>query len=291
MAEPNWWYPHLKQKLKHNRYPKEAPWDNFNQKGNQLSLIKRLLVRKTTNLNTDISELDQSAMPVHVACIMDGNGRWAKAKGLPRSAGHREGVERVKDIVRMSSDVGIRYLTLYAFSTENWKRPKSEVSVLMNLLIEYLRAEIEELHRNNVILRTIGDISRLPEMARKEIAASKEKTKNNTGMTLNIALNYGSRAEIISGVKRIAMEAKNGVLNPDDIDEQTISDHLYTKGQPDPDLVIRTSGESRISNFLLYQIAYAELMFLDIYWPDLTCPEYKKALIEYQNRNRRFGGL
>ena len=256
-----------------------------------MSILKRLLGRKSVPNKTDISDLDASAMPVHVACIMDGNGRWAKAKGLPRSAGHREGVERVKDIVRMSSDVGIQYLTLYAFSTENWKRPKSEVGVLMNLLIEYLRAEIEELHRNNVVLRTIGDISRLPEKARKEIEASKEKTEHNTGMTLNIALNYGSRAEIVTGVRQIAESAQNNEISISDIDETTISDNLYTVGQPDPDLVIRTSGETRISNFLLYQIAYAELMFLDIYWPDLTCSEYKKALIEYQNRNRRFGGL
>ena len=256
-----------------------------------MSILRRMINRKTKKSQTDFADLNLSAVPVHVACIMDGNGRWARRRGLPRSAGHREGVERVKDIVRMSSDIGIKHLTLYAFSTENWKRPKSEVSILMNLLIEYLRSEIEELHQNGVILRTIGDISKLPEKVKREIAASREKTKSNTGMTLNIALNYGSRAEIIGAVRAIAEKAKNKDIDIDRIDEQMISDHLYTAGQPDPDLVIRTSGESRISNFLLYQIAYAELLFLDIFWPDLTCEEYKKALITYQNRNRRYGGL
>jgi len=256
-----------------------------------LSIIKKIFFNRKNTEQVDLTDLDFDAVPKHVACIMDGNGRWAKEKGLIRSAGHREGVERVKDIVRMSSDIGIKVLTLYAFSTENWKRPKAEVGVLMNLLIEYLRAEIKELHKNNVKLLTIGDISRLPEKAIDEIMASKKKTENNTGMQLNIALNYGSRVEIVNAVKNIASKVKMGSVEIADIDEVMISNHLDTSTQPDPDLVIRTSGENRVSNFLLYQIAYSEFVFLDLYWPDLTCEEYKKALVIYQNRQRRYGGI
>ncbi len=256
-----------------------------------LGIIETLLKKQNKGDRKDYTNLKLAVTPCHVACIMDGNGRWAKAKGLPRAAGHREGMERVKDIVRMSSDIGIQVLTLYAFSTENWKRPKNEVGLLMNLLVEYLRSELDELHKENVKLLTLGDISRLPESALAEVVAAKEKTKNNTGMILNIALNYGSRLEISEAAKKIAEEVKAGELRIEDIDESTISEHLYTAGQPDPDLVIRTSGEERISNFLLYQIAYAEFIFVKESWPDFTFERYREALLIYQNRHRRFGGL
>lgn len=256
-----------------------------------MSIIKKIFFNKERDEKVDLSDILFDAMPKHVACIMDGNGRWAKEKGLLRAAGHREGVERVKDIVRMSSDLKIKVLTLYAFSTENWKRPKAEVGLLMNLLIEYLRGEINELHKNNVKLLTIGDISKLPKQAILEIEESKKKTENNDGMILNIALNYGSRSEIVNAVKNIVSDVNNGLIKKDNIDEETISSYLDTKGQPDPDLLIRTSGEQRISNFLLYQLAYSEFVFLDLFWPDFTCSEYKKALLIYQNRKRRFGGI
>ncbi len=256
-----------------------------------MGFVETFLRKKNKGDRQVYADLKLAVTPVHVACIMDGNGRWAKAKGLPRAAGHREGMERVKDIVRMSSDIGIQVLTLYAFSTENWKRPKSEVGVLMNLLVEYLRSELDELHKENVKLFTLGDISRLPEMALKEVEAAKEKTKNNTGMILNIALNYGSRLEITQAVQKIASQVKNGKIKAEDISETTVSDYLYTAGQPDPDLVIRTSGEERISNFLLYQIAYAEFIFVKEAWPDFTFDRYRDALMIYQNRHRRFGGL
>ena len=256
-----------------------------------MSIVKKIFFNKKKNEQMDLTDIDLNSMPLHVACIMDGNGRWAKEKGLLRSSGHREGVERVKDIVRLSSDIGIKILTLYAFSTENWKRPKAEVGLLMNLLIEYLRAEINELHKNNVKLLTIGDVSKLPKQVIDQIDESKKMTKNNTGMILNIALNYGSRAEITSAVKKIASDAVKNKISIKNIDEKTISSYLDTAGQHDPDLLIRTSGEQRISNFLLYQIAYSEFIFLDIFWPDFTCEEYKKALLIYQNRQRRFGGI
>jgi undecaprenyl diphosphate synthase len=256
-----------------------------------LTLLQRLFNKKRNITRQNASDFEPSTLPRHVACIMDGNGRWAKEKGKPRAAGHREGMERVKDIVRFSSDIGIEVLTLYAFSTENWKRPKAEVGFLMNLLVEYLRAELDELHKEKVKLLTLGDISRLPEAALKEIVVAKEKTKDNTGMILNIALNYGSRLEIAMAAKELAAEVKEGKISLSDIDEQAISDRLYTNGQPDPDLVIRTSGEQRISNFLLYQVAYAEFVFVDGYWPDFNNYKYREALEIYQSRKRRFGGL
>jgi len=239
----------------------------------------------------NIENVDLGALPVHVAIIMDGNGRWAKKRLLPRVAGHRAGMYKVKDIIRMSSDIGIRYLTLYAFSTENWKRPKDEVGALMGLLIEFLTRELAELHEKNVVFRTIGDISRLPDEVVAVLENAKETTKNNTGMTLNIALNYGSRIEIAEAVKVIAQEAVDGTLRVDEISEQTVADHLYTAGQPDPDFMIRTSGEERLSNYLLYQLAYAEFYFTNTFWPDFDEAEYEKALVEFQSRQRRYGGL
>lgn len=231
--------------------------------------------------------VDKERLPAHVAIIMDGNGRWAKKRGLPRSAGHRAGVERVRTIIRMSSDIGIRHLTLYAFSTENWKRPKNEVSTLMKLLLEYMRQELDELHRENVRIVTLGDLSRLPKDVGAEIARAIDKTKNNTGLTVNMAINYGARQEIAAAIQKAVADGKQ----PEDIDEDYISSLLYTSGQPDPDIMIRTSGEKRISNYLLFQLAYAELYFTDTLWPDFDEAEFAKALNNYALRDRRFGGI
>lgn len=239
----------------------------------------------------ELTRLDPSGLPAHVAIIMDGNGRWAKKRFLPRVAGHRAGMGKVKTIIRMSSDIGIKYLTLYAFSTENWKRPKEEVGALMGLLIEYLTKELDEMHERNVIFRTLGDITMLPGAVVEVLENAKEKTKNNTGLTVNIALNYGSRTEIAQAVKKIAGEVGEGRLTVDEIDEKLISDYLETAGQPDPDLMIRTSGEERLSNYLLYQLAYAEFYFTPVFWPDFGEEEYEKALLAYENRARRYGGL
>ncbi len=197
----------------------------------------------------NIENLDMGNLPAHVAVIMDGNGRWAKKRLLPRAAGHRAGMSKVKTIIRMSSDIGIKHLTMYAFSTENWKRPKNEVGALMNLLVEFLTKELDEMHEKNVVFRTIGDISRLPTPVVKVIESAVEKTRDNTGMVLNIALNYGSRLEMADAVKKIAGRALAGEIKVEDIDEKMISDNLYTGGQPDPDFLIRTSGEERLSNF------------------------------------------
>ncbi len=237
---------------------------------------------------TDIySPLNKKRLPRHVAVIMDGNGRWAKAKGLPRSAGHRAGVERVRTIIRMSSDIGIRYLTLFAFSTENWKRPADEVGVLMKLLVEYLTKELAELHQKNVCIKTLGDISALPEGVVREISRAVKTTQDNTGLTVNMAVNYGARQELVNAVKTAVSEARC----EKDIDESYLSSLLSTAGQPDPDLLIRTSGEQRISNFLLYQLAYAEFYFTDTLWPDFDELQYAKALECYADRERRYGGL
>jgi undecaprenyl diphosphate synthase len=218
---------------------------------------------------------------------MDGNGRWAKKRGLPRGAGHRAGVERVRTIIRMSSDIGIHYLTLFAFSTENWKRPTDEVSTLMSLLVEYLIQELPELHKKNVRIRTLGDISVLPDKVKAEIGRAVDTTKDNTGLTVNMAINYGGRQEIIEAVRK----ALGAGMKPEDVDDDWISSALYTAGEPDPDLLIRTSGEARISNFLLFQLAYAELYFTGTLWPDFDEAEYAKALADYAGRDRRYGGL
>lgn len=235
--------------------------------------------------------IDPAKLPAHIALIMDGNGRWAKARMLPRLAGHHQGVEALKTIIRYCSDIGIRYLTVFAFSTENWNRPQEEVDGLMDLLVRFLRAEIDELHANQVRMKVLGDISRLPEAGRHEIENALERTAQNSGLTFCIALNYGSRDEILRGVRRIAEAVKAGSLEPEDITEQLFSDALYTAGIPDPDLMIRTSGELRISNYLLWQIAYSELWFTDTPWPDFSPEELNKALIAYQDRDRRYGKI
>ncbi len=241
--------------------------------------------------NEILEKIDKERIPNHVAIIMDGNGRWAKKRGLPRTLGHRAGVETIREIVKASSNIGIKYITLYAFSTENWKRPRDEVNTLMSLLLEFLRKEIQELHKNNVIVKAIGDISQLPGQCIDELSRAYELTKNNKGLCLNLALNYGARDEIKKAVINIASEVKKGNIVLEDINEKLISDNLYTKGIPDPDLLIRPSGEYRLSNYLLWQIAYTEFWFSDVYWPDFKPIHLYKAILDYQNRDRRFGGV
>ena len=230
-------------------------------------------------------------LPAHIAIIMDGNGRWAAQRGLPRSVGHREGANTLKRVVRVCDEIGIKYLTVYAFSTENWSRPKEEVDALMSLLLEFLRNADSELAGKNIKIKVIGEFEGLTAEIKKEIVRVIESTKNNTGLTLVIALNYGSRSEITSAVARIARDVKSGGLKPEDISEKLISDYLYTAGIPDPDMVIRPSGENRLSNFLLWQSSYAELWYSDILWPDFSKKHLLEAIGEYQKRNRRYGGL
>lgn len=240
------------------------------------------------NLKYDI---DLENMPTHIAIIMDGNGRWAKSRFLPRTAGHKAGVETIRKVVKEADRLGIQYLTLYAFSTENWKRPKLEVDALMNLLVTYLRNEIDELHKNNVKLTAVGDFEKLPEACVKELHSAMDKTKDNIGVHLNLALNYGGRNDIREAVVEIAKEYKEGKISLEDITEERIKKHLSTGEIPDPDLVIRTSGEQRLSNFLLWDIAYSEFYYTDIHWPDFDGEELEKAIYAYQKRDRRFGGV
>lgn len=235
--------------------------------------------------------IDKNNIPKHIAIIMDGNGRWAKSRNLPRSMGHKAGVEAVREIVKECNNLGVKYLTLYVFSTENWKRPEDEVSVLMKLLVKYLRKEFNELNENNVVINHIGDIHKLPELCEKELNIAYENTKNNTGLILNLAINYGGRSEITRAFKLMNRDIKNGILKEDDIDDRTISNYLYTKNMPDPDLIIRPSGEQRLSNFLLWQCAYSEFWYSDINWPDFKKSDLHKAIYDYQNRDRRFGAI
>ena len=234
-------------------------------------------------------QIDLSHLPSHIAIIMDGNGRWAKQKGMLRVFGHENGTKSVREIVEASAELGIKFLTLYAFSTENWKRPKKEVDTLMNLLVTSLKKEIKTLQDNNIMLTAIGCLDDLPTKARTELNEVIEKTKNNTRMTLTLALSYGSREELVSVVKELANKVKNNIISVETIDESNINRHLYTRNLPDVDLLIRTSGEQRISNFLLWQIAYAELYFTEILWPDFKKQDLYEALINYQHRERRFG--
>ena len=228
--------------------------------------------------------LDPKRIPKHVAIVMDGNGRWATAKGLPRGAGHRAGVNALKDIIRFTSDIGVESLTLYAFSTENRKRPKEEIGILCGLLIEYFNREIDELHENGVRIKSIGDLSWFPTAVQETVRAAERKTASNPGLKLNIALNYGGRAELLRAMKLAFSEE-------DDPDEAAISRNLYTADSGDVDLLIRTGGEARVSNFLLWQIAYAELYFTDVRWPDFSREELIKALKDFAGRDRRYGGL
>ncbi len=236
-----------------------------------------------------IGQIDKSRLPRHVAVIMDGNGRWAKQRNLERSQGHVEGVNTVRKITEIASEIGIGYLTLYTFSTENWNRPKDEVDALMNLIVVAIERETPDLIKNNVRLTMIGDIKRMPEFARTRLQKCMDDTSHCTGLVLCLALSYSSKWEILEAVKNIAEDVKRGKLHEDEINDALFSSYLTTSHIPDPDLLIRTAGDLRISNFLLWQIAYSELYFTDIYWPDFTKDDFCRAIIDYQGRERRFG--
>lgn len=235
--------------------------------------------------------LDISRLPKHVAIIMDGNGRWATRRGLPRAVGHRTGVESLREIVKLCVELEMGILTVYAFSTENWKRPQEEVSVLMDLLVEYLHREIDELCSNNVQINPIGRIDELPPSARKALKIARERSMANSGLIFNIALNYGGRTELVEAFRNIAAEVAAGNIKVEEINEATVASNIYTAGQPDPDLLIRPAGEFRISNFLLWQLAYAEFWLTPVMWPEFRRPHLLQALVDYQRRERRFGGL
>ncbi|VAV82431.1 Undecaprenyl diphosphate synthase [hydrothermal vent metagenome] len=247
------------------------------------------------NLVTAIFSMDikdqihTNLLPKHLAIIMDGNGRWAKQKGKLRVFGHQKGSEAVKQVVEGCAELGVKNLTLYAFSTENWNRPKLEVQMLMRLLISSLKKEIKTLLDNNIKLNAIGNLKDLPIKVYKELMDVIEITKSNTNLTLTLALSYGSRDELINAIKQISIKVKNNIISPEKIDESVINEHLYTQNLPDVDLLIRTSGEQRISNFLLWQIAYAELYFTNVFWPDFTKQHLYEAIVNYQKRERRFG--
>ncbi len=228
-------------------------------------------------------------LPRHIAVIMDGNGRWAQQRGLPRTEGHREGIESVRDIVKASSQLGLKYLTLYAFSIENWKRPHTEVNILMKLLEHYLKQEIEELHENNVRLKSIGKLNSLPKSVQSQLHSSIEKTKENEGLTLTLALSYGGRWDIVRAVQMIALDVRRGKVSPEDINEDLFSDYLTTRSIPDPDFLIRSSGELRLSNFLLWEMAYGEMYITEKFWPEFRRESLYEALRNYQHRERRFG--
>ncbi len=244
-----------------------------------------------SSATSHLSAEAKASLPRHVAVIMDGNGRWAKQHGLPRVEGHRRGADSAREIIRTSGELGIKYLTLYAFSAENWNRPKDEVDALMKYLIHYLKTETPELNKNNVRLEVIGQIYRLPENVQEHLKKSIHTLSKNNGLTLVMALSYGSRIEIVEAVRSVAAKVKQGKLDPADINEQVISQHLWTHNIPDPDLLIRTSGEMRVSNFLLWQISYAELVITPTLWPDFRKAQFFAALEEYAGRHRRFGGV
>lgn len=253
-----------------------------------------MLFKKKNNIKAekDLSDkIDLNRVPPHIAIIMDGNGRWAKKKNLPRTYGHRVAVETIKEIVKESSRLGVKYLTLYSFSTENWKRPQDEVNTLMDLLVEFLIKEMDELNGNNVIINYIGDITALPQICQDTLKESHSKTEHNSGLTLNLALNYGGRAEIKDAVIKIATRVKADDIAINDIDYDLISSYMYTSNMPDPDILIRTSGEYRLSNFLLWQIAYSELWFTNVLWPDFRKEHLYEAIIDFQKRDRRYGGI
>lgn len=236
-----------------------------------------------------IDNIDHSYLPAHVAIIMDGNGRWAQARGLGRGEGHKEGIVSIRKVVEAASKLTIPYLTLYAFSTENWNRPSEEVSGLMDLMVYAITEESDDLKKNNVRIRCIGDMNRLPTHARTTLKKCIKETENGTGLTLNIALSYSSKWELSEATRNIVADVKKGVLRERDINEETLSNYLTTRGMPDPDLLVRTGGEQRISNFLLWQCAYAELYFTDIFWPDFGEEDFYKAILDFQGRERRYG--
>lgn len=235
-------------------------------------------------------DIDYSKLPSHIAVIMDGNGRWATKKGVPKLSGHKAGMEALKKIVRKSGEIGVEYLTVYAFSTENWKRSTEEVGGIFQILVYYMERELKEIHKQNVKVNILGDYSAIPKKAENAVSEALELTKDNTGLKFNIALNYGGRDEICRAVKSLAKEIKEGVISPEDVTEEIIASKLYTGGMPDPDLIIRTSGELRLSNFLLWQSAYSEFYFTEVLWPDFDEDEYLKAIESFQHRKRNFGG-
>lgn len=237
------------------------------------------------------NEIDMSRLPEHIGVIMDGNGRWAKKRGLPRSAGHSAGADALKKIVTEANKLGIKYITVYAFSTENWKRPKEEVDYLMSLLLDYLRNAEKTLAGEDVVIRAIGSRKELSQEIRDQIVKTEEFTKNNKGIVMNIALNYGGREEITNAAKNICKEVQEGKIKIEDINDKMFSEYLYTENQPDVDLLIRTSGEQRLSNFMLWQVSYAEMWFTHKLWPDFKPADLHRAIIDFQNRGRRFGGV
>ena len=239
----------------------------------------------------DAREIDLNNLPKHIGIIMDGNGRWAKKRGLPRSAGHKAGAESLKKIITEANNLGVKYITVYAFSTENWKRPKAEVDYLMDLLMDYLVNSEKTLAGENVLIRAVGSRKELSEEMRRQIVKTEEFTKNNTGIVMNIALNYGGREELVNAVKSIAKDVEAGKKAVDNICEKDIQEALYTSEQPDVDLLIRTSGEKRLSNFMLWQVSYAEMWFTDKLWPDFKPKDLIGAICDYQQRGRRFGGV
>ena len=241
--------------------------------------------------NNATYQLDRERIPQHVAIVMDGNGRWAKLRGKPRLFGHNAGMGALKEIVKRSDVLGVKYLTVYAFSTENWKRPIEEVSGIFKLLIVYMERELDELHANNVKVNIFGDYSKLPKASIDALETALNKTKNNTGLVFNIALNYGGRDEIMRSVRRLAADVRDGKLDPEELTEDMLGAGLYTGGMVDPEVIIRTSGELRLSNFLLWQSAYSEFVFTDVLWPDFTPEEYERCIAEFQGRKRRYGGV
>ncbi|MTI82231.1 MAG: isoprenyl transferase [Firmicutes bacterium] len=251
--------------------------------------------RGDINVPTDAEQImqsiDRDKIPRHIAIIMDGNGRWAQKRGMPRTFGHKAGVESLREIVKACNELKIGVLTVYAFSTENWKRPKDEVNALMNLLVEYIYKEIDELDQNKVQIRSIGRVHKLPDKCQKAVSFARERTADNDGLVFNLALNYGGRSELVDTTRAIARKVADNQLPIESIDEQLITAHLYTAGLPDPDLLIRPSGDYRISNFLIWQLAYTEFWHTDVMWPDFRRLDLLRAIYGYQNRERRFGGL
>jgi len=242
--------------------------------------------------NNDLSKLiDKQKVPEHIAIIMDGNGRWATRKGLPRSFGHNKGVSVLKEIIKASKKLGCKVLTVYAFSTENWSRPKKEVNFLLNLFDEVLQNEIEEIHQEAIKIKFIGDLTPFPETLKTVLNRSENLTKSNKGLVLNVCVNYGGRQEIVKVAKKLALKSISGEIKPSEVNEELFNSELLTKGNNDPELLIRTSGEKRISNFLLWQLAYSEIYISEVLWPDFNEDEFLKAIIDYQSRNRRFGGI
>ena len=242
---------------------------------------------KAAQLSAEAAEL----LPLHVAVIMDGNGRWAKQRKLPRAEGHRRGAESARAVIRVASELGVKYLTLYTFSMENWNRPKAEVEAIMRYLVMYLKKETPDLNKHNVRLEVIGQTHRLPDRVQAQLEKTRTALAKNTGLTLVLALSYGSRAEIVDAARSIAQKALKGTVAPDEIDEELLGSHLYTGHMPDPDLLVRTSGEMRLSNFLLWQMSYAEMVVTPVLWPDFRKPEFIAAIEEFARRHRRFGKL